>query len=212
MDKGRDHIDPIDIFLLCRTFFDARTLFFVGQVSKKSRQLFSWPVVRTALHLPVWELPLPLTGADPRWLWFFLNIPSLSFLENTVHEAPIKKAVGRVAQGALRMVVYDGTFEVGVLSGFVIPSMKSKKGTRVVNKLKTTIERPYKIVCKFLNGQPQSWECECPVGYVFLVHTVPTPHFFPDNSRGVGIRLQWLLVFIGFSINNTQWYVFLFFE
>jgi hypothetical protein len=164
MEVLRDLHDIIDVFLLCCTFLDARTLFIVRKINKKSLRLFRWPVVRRALCLPVWELPLPLTGADPRWLWFFLNIPSLSFLANEVHETPIKKAVGRVAQGALRSISYDGTFEEGKLSALVIPSMKSKKGARVVNKTKMTVERPYNIVCTFFHGQPQSWECACPVG------------------------------------------------
>jgi hypothetical protein len=41
------------------------------------------------------------------------------------------------------------------------------------------------------------------------VHTVPTLHFHPENFHGVGIRLQWLLGFIGFNVNNIQWYVLL---
>lgn len=189
MEKVRDSYDWIDVFLQCSSLLDGGTLFSLRLVSKKSLKLFSWPVVRAALRLPVWELPQPLASADPRWFWFFLNIPSLSFLEEAVHQTPIKKAVGRVAQGALRSLSYEGSFEEGTLCAWVVPSMKSKKGTRVVNKEKMTVERPYSVVCKFLHGQPQSWECACPVGYVALFHTVPCLHIFSEKPRGVGIRL-----------------------
>jgi hypothetical protein len=159
-----DALDWVQIIIQARTFLDAKTLFSVRCVSKKTRNFFSWPVVRQLLHLSVWELPIPLTGADPRWIWFFLDVWSLSFLQKQLHETPIKKAVNRVAQGALRSVSYDGSFGDGILTGFVIPSMKSKKSQRIVNNEKKTVERPYEVTWCFKNGIPQQPQCECPVG------------------------------------------------